>query len=63
VPADRLVEILTMSWLSIPAFWDRIHRYVTSKRSEGKKLTEVVASLSDVIVALYREAEGYGVPE
>ena len=63
VPADRLVEILTMSWLSIPAFWDRIHRYVTNKRSEGKKLAEVVASLSDVIVALYREAEGYGVQE
>ncbi len=63
VPADRLVEILTMSWLSIPAFWDRIHRYVTNKRSEGTKLTEGVASLSDVIVALYREAEGYGVPE
>jgi heptaprenyl diphosphate synthase len=63
VPADRLVEILTMSWLSIPAFWDRIHRYVTNKRSEGTKLTEVVASLSDVIVALYREAEGYGVQE
>jgi len=61
VPADRLVEILTLSWLSIPAFWDRIHRYVTNERSEGKKLTEVVASLSDVIVALYRETEGYEV--
>jgi heptaprenyl diphosphate synthase len=59
VPADRLVTILTMSWLSIPAFWDRIHRYVTNKRSEGTKLTEVVARLSDVIVALYREAEAY----
>ncbi|MFH1311922.1 MAG: Gx transporter family protein, partial [Candidatus Eisenbacteria bacterium] len=63
LPADRLVEILTMSWLSIPAFWDRVYGYVKNRRSEGKKLTEVIASLSDVIIALYLDAERYGVQE
>jgi energy-coupling factor transport system permease protein len=63
LPADRLVEILTMSWLSIPAFWERVYGYVKNRRSEGKKLTEVIASLSDVIIALYLDAERYGVQQ
>ncbi len=61
VPSDRLVEILTLSWLSIPSFWDRIRLYINNKRSEGTKLTEVVTSLSDVVVTLYRESEEYGI--
>ena len=57
ISGKRIATIITLSWDSIPAVWDRINSLIKFKRNNLVKLPLIIDELSSTILLVYRESE------